>query len=225
MRRALAYALPLAALLVGCPQAPIGDLPTILQQVDSSKLSVATPTPGTSATPSPKPSAVLPREIMPFRAGDRFEYAVRYYLGGMLGVPVGTLAIVIDRVEVVDGVETVDLRLIPPFSAAEPHRVVLRSDMFHYDGKPFVPTRMKPGQAWPAQDGVATVVKTETISVPAGHFPYCYRVYYQNRQNGENLTLWFAPGVGFAKGEFQLKAVRDPGVIELSKRPLWLDLP
>lgn len=224
MRRALAYVLPLTALLAGCPQGPVGDLPAILSQVDGSKLTVATPTPGPGATPSPKPSVAPPREILPFRAGDRFEYALRYYLGGILGVPVGTLAIVIDRVEVVDGIETVDLRLIPPFSAAEPHRVVLHDGMFHYDDKPFVPTQMQPGKSWPAQDGFATVVRRETVDVPAGRFPFCYQVYYQNPQNGEQLTLWFAPGVGFSKGDFNLRSA-GRGTIELTKRPLWLELP
>ncbi|HEY9855687.1 MAG TPA: hypothetical protein V6D05_08125, partial [Stenomitos sp.] len=204
MRRALAIALPLAALLAGCPQARMADMPA-LQNVDSSKLAVALqPTPNASASPSPKPSVIPPREIMPFQTGDRFEYALRYYLGGFLGVPVGTLAIEIDRVEVADGVETIDLRLLPPFSAPEAHRVVLKDGMFHYDDKPFVPTHMRPGDSWPAQDGIASVVGRETVDVPAGQFPYCYRVYFLDPHTGEQLTLWFAPGVGLAKGDFNL---------------------
>lgn len=173
------------------------------------------PSPKPTVTPVPTPTPP-PREILPFRTGDHFSFDVRYMLNGFLGLPVGVLALDVQTVAYVDGVETIDMTLTAA-GKTEAHRIVLKEGMFHYDDKPFIPDHMRPGDFWPAQDGLAQVAERESVEVPADFYPYCYPVVFTNPQN-ERLLLWFAPGVGLVKGNFKLNAFGE-GRIELKYKP------
>lgn len=176
----------------------------------------ALPTPRPTPTPVPTPTPP-PREILPFRTGDHFAFDIRYMtLNGLLGLPVGVLSLDVQQVAYAGGIETIDLTLGVPGSS-EPHRIVLKDGMFHYDDKPFVPDHMAVGQSWPAQDGVAGVVVRESVQVPADYYPGCYQVLFTNPKN-ERLVLWFAPGVGLVKGSFKLASFGE-GQIELKEKP------
>lgn len=200
--------------MLGCTQPS----PSALQGLPNAVL----PTPRPTVTPVPTPTPP-PREILPFRTGDHFAFDIRYMmLNGFIGLPVGVLSLDIQRVAYADGVETIDLTLSAAGST-EAHRIVLKEGMFHYDDKPFVPDRMRPGESWNAQDGQAWVAEPEAVSVPADYYPYCYPVVFRNPQKGEDLLLWFAPGVGLVKGNFKLNAFGE-GRIELKQKPTNLRL-
>lgn len=206
----------LGLLMLGCTQPLPGSSTPDLRGLQN----VAFPTPRPTVTPVPTPTPP-PREILPFKAGDHFAFDVRYMINGFLGVPVGVLALDVQNVAYVDGIETIDLTL-SAVGSTEAHRIVLKEGMFHYDDKPFIPDHMRPGDAWPAQDGLAQVAERETVSVPADDYPYCYPVIFTNPK-GERLLLWFAPGVGLVKGNFKLNAFGE-GRIELKNKPTNLRL-
>lgn len=202
----------LGLVMLGCTPR----VPSALQDLQN----VAPPSPSPTVAPVPTPTPP-PREILPFRSGDHFAFDIRYMLNGFIGLPVGVLALDVQRVAYVAGVETIDLTL----SAAgktEAHRIVLEEGMFHYDGKPFIPDHMRPGDSWPAQDGYAQVTERESISVPADFYPGCYPVIFTNPRN-ERLLLWFAPEIGLVKGDFKLSSFGQ-GRIELRQKPTNLQL-
>ncbi len=48
----------------------------------------------------------------------------------------------------------------------------------------------------------AHVEEKQSVSVPAGEFADCYRIYYENQSLEEPIRIYFAPDVGPVKFEY-----------------------
>lgn len=191
----------LAGLLGGCTSAIRGDLPLMLG---------TQPSPGAEAATASTP---VSREVLPFKVGDHFEYAVRY----LSALPVGTLKLDVTADTVAGDGEHLGLNITDPLGKSNLYRLDVMGGMFLFDSKPYLPTSMHSGEFLGAGDGLVSVEGRESVDVPAGHFPYCYQVLYTNSRS-EATRLWLSPHYGLVKGVFNLQ-LYSQGEIDLTKGP------
>lgn len=194
----------LVGLLGGCTSAIRGDLPLMLG---------AQPNPSSSASPAATASVGVARDVLPFKVGDHFEYALRY----LSALPAGTLKLDVASDTVASDGEHLGLNITDPLGKSKLYPLDVMGGMFLFDSKPYLPTSIHSGEFLGAGDGLVSVEGRESVDVPAGHFPYCYQVLYTNSRS-EAIRLWLSPHYGLVKGVFNLQLYAQ-GEIDLTSGP------